>query len=134
MDHRCGTRQNIPVLATLYPRMAGPVRARVRNMSISGMFVEIRPHAAVLPLQSLVEVEFTIRKAGGATRRYRCLAMVARATPEGLGLMFDRLNPPAVVRLLAARQAASRAQASAPALYAVHTPGALRKPQAAIGP
>jgi hypothetical protein len=100
MEHRCGTRQNVPALTTLYPRLAGPIRGWVRDVSISGMFVELEAHPAPLPPQSLVEVELVLSEADGG-RRCRCLAMVARETEEGLGLMFDRITPPPIARLLA---------------------------------
>jgi hypothetical protein len=99
MEHRCGTRHSLPAVVTLYPRFGGALRALVRDISISGMFVELDSGRGTMPMQSLVEIELPKATTGG--RCTRCLAMVARATQGGLGLMFDRLGPPAVTRLLA---------------------------------
>ena len=128
MEHRCGTRQTVPALTTLYPRLSGPVRGRVRDVSISGMFVETRATPQAFPLQSLVEVELVVPGPSGP-RRCRCLAMVARATLDGIGLMFDRLSPPAVSRLLAVRDALPKAPAARRRLHAV--PDAAEEPSAA---
>lgn len=121
MDHRCGTRQHLPALITLYPRLGGPVRAWVRDVSISGMFVEIESGGA-MPPQSLVEIEMS--RPGADGRSSRCLAMVARAAADGLALMFDRLNPPAVARLLANRATLPAPRPARPALRAVPASGA----------
>jgi hypothetical protein len=120
MDHRCGTRQIVPGDTLLCRRFSDPVKGRVRDISISGLFVEIGLDASEFALQSLVEVELTPPGAVGG-RSCRCLAIVARTTPDGLGLMFDRLNPPAVVRFLAASDAALARPASQPKLRAVRS-------------
>ena len=117
MEHRCGTRQQLPAVITLYPRMGGAVRAWVRDVSISGMFVELDTGAGTIPPQSLVEIEMSRPDMAG--RRSRCLAMVARETADGLGLMFDRLSPPAVARLLASRATQAAARPARPALRAL---------------
>lgn len=120
MEHRCGTRQCLPAWITLYPRVGGPVRAWVRDVSISGMYVEIESGAGMISLRSLVEIEMARPDCGG--RNVRCLAMVARRTPDGLGLMFDRLSPPAVARLLANRATPPQHERPRPALHVVSSP------------
>jgi hypothetical protein len=111
MEHRCGSRQSIPAVTTLYPRLSSPVGGAVRDVSISGMFVEATPDP--FPLRSLVEIEFTV-PAGAASRTCRCLGMVVRTTAEGVGLMFDRVNPAAVQRLMAAAGSPPAGQLTAP--------------------
>jgi hypothetical protein len=120
MDHRCGTRQTVPGEIVLCRRFSDPVRGRVRNISISGLFVELELDASEFALQSLVEVELT-PPGGAGGRSCRCLAVVARTTPDGLGLMFDRVKPPAVVRFLAASDAALARPAIQPKLRAVRS-------------
>ena len=102
MEHRCGTRRAIQVPVVLHPRGASPLPANTREVSISGMFVETPP--SLLVLNAVLEVELTLPAATGL-RTYRWLAMVVRATPAGVGLMFDRLRPPAILRLLARHDA-----------------------------
>jgi hypothetical protein len=122
MDHRCGSRQYLPVRVMLYPRSGDPVRAWVRDVSISGMFVELESGPATMPPQSLVEIEMS--RPGIDGRSSRCLAVVARAAADGLALMFDRLNPPAVARLLANQATRPAPRAARPALPAVPSSGA----------
>ena len=72
--------------------------AQTREVSISGMFVETAPEA--FSANSVLDVELTLPGPAGL-RTYRWQAMVIRRTTTGIGLMFDRLRPPAITRLLA---------------------------------
>ena len=98
MDHRCGSRHPLDAAVNLYPRPSLAVRGRIREASISGMFVEAP--SGLFTSRSLVEVEVTV-PGGPALRTYRWQAMVVRRTDHGIGLLFDRLRPPAIARLLA---------------------------------
>ena len=98
MEHRFGNRRNVRAAVTLHPRGAAPVLAQTREVSISGMFVETTPES--FSANSVVEVELTLPGAAGL-RTYRWQAMVIRTTATGIGMMFDRLRPPAITRLLA---------------------------------
>lgn len=82
----------------LYPRDFAPVIGLAREISISGMFVEVPQQK--LTMNSLIEVGISI-PGGEEIRTFRWHAMVIRQTHAGAGLMFDRLRPPAVMRLLA---------------------------------
>lgn len=106
MEHRCGTRHALDAAVTLHARGVGAVAGRIREASISGMFVEAPPE--LFAPRGVIDVEVTL--AGPvALRTYRWQAMVVRRTAKGLGLLFDRLRPPAISRLLAATEAASAA-------------------------
>jgi hypothetical protein len=98
MEHRLGTRRPVTAAVTLHPPGDGPVPGAIREVSISGMFVEAPPHR--FAGNSVIDVELTLP---GSTdlRTFRWQAMVIRKTATGLGLMFDRLRPPAITRLIA---------------------------------
>jgi hypothetical protein len=98
MEHRFGTRRLVRAAVVLHTRGAAPVLAYTREVSIGGMFVETPPEA--LGSNTVIDVELTLPGAAGL-RTYRWQAMVIRTTAAGVGLMFDRLRPPAIIRLLA---------------------------------
>lgn len=98
MEHRFGMRHPLCGRLTLRPPGAGPVAAQLREASISGMFVSTPPE--MFSCNTVVDVEMTVPGATGL-RCYHWQAMVIRKTAEGLGLMFDRVRPPAISRLLA---------------------------------
>jgi hypothetical protein len=98
MEHRLGARRPVMVNVVLYPHDAPAVLAHTRDVSISGMFVEAS--AQMLSAHGVMDVEMTLPVATGL-RTFRWQAMVIRRTASGAGLMFDRLRPPAITRLLA---------------------------------
>lgn len=101
MEHRLGIRHPVAVATILYPRESVPVIGLAREVSISGMFVEVAPRKLVM--NSLLEVEISL-PTHEAGKTFRWLAMVIRKTENGAGLMFDRLRPPAIMRLIAAAE------------------------------
>jgi hypothetical protein len=102
MEHRCGTRHPLEARVTLYARDERSTIAHVREASISGMYVEVLGHEP--GLSGVIDVEMTVPGPAGL-RTYRWQAMVVRRTETGLGLMFDRVRPPAIVRILAQAEA-----------------------------
>lgn len=102
MEHRCGSRHPLAGGLVLYARDAVPVAATLREASISGMFVETAPQAFYC--NSVIDIEMTLPATAGL-RTYRWKAMVIRKTAEGIGLMFDRVRPPAITRLMASAEA-----------------------------
>lgn len=101
MEHRLGIRHPVAVVTILYPRASSPVTGLAREVSISGMFVEVPPQKLVM--NSLLEVAISLPD-DEAGKTFRWLAMVIRKTDTGAGLMFDRLRPPAIMRLIAAAE------------------------------
>lgn len=97
MEHRLGTRRAVATAVLLHRPEAAAVAGRTREVSVSGMFVETAPQA--FAANSVIDVELTLPASTGL-RTYRWKAMVIRKTEAGLGLMFDRLRPPAISRLL----------------------------------
>ncbi len=98
MEHRCGNRHPLRTLVVLYAAGGAAVRGHTREVSISGMFVDVA--SAHFVTNSVIDIELTVAGTSGL-RSYRWQAMVVRRTGEGVGLMFDRLRPPAVGRLIA---------------------------------
>jgi hypothetical protein len=102
MEHRLGVRRPIHAAVLLYPPAGAPVAGRTLEVSISGMFVETAPDTfaqGAFADNAVLEVELTM-PGSADLRTYRWQAMVIRKTRNGIGLMFDRLRPPAITRLL----------------------------------
>ena len=102
MEHRCGTRHPLDARVTLYARDGRSIVAPLREASISGMYVDAAPDEFCT--NTVIDVEMTVPGPMGL-RTYRWQAMIIRRTASGLGLMFDRVRPPAIVRLLAQAEA-----------------------------
>lgn len=123
MEHRLGTRRAVRAAVVLHPHGAASVIAHTREVSISGMFVEAT--ASLLAAHGVIEVEMTLPVAAGM-RTFRWQAMVIRTTTAGVGLMFDRLRPPAITHLLANLESGLPHNALGGPVPAVATP--LRQP------
>ena len=102
MEHRVGVRHALAGRLTLRSPGQGAVTGRLREASISGMFVETAPE--FFACHSVVDVEMVLPGTAGL-RSFRWQAMVIRRTAEGVGLMFDHVRPPAISRLLATAKA-----------------------------
>lgn len=98
MEHRCGTRRAIDAGIIVDCRPAGLVRGRVRNISVGGLYVKMRPMPGLASDQ--VTVIF-VRRESGVSRVYRLPALVLRWTREGAGLMFTELTSNSFYALLA---------------------------------
>lgn len=130
MDHRCGMRHAVDARITLYPHGPDGVPGRIRDASISGMYVEAVPE--MFGDNGVIEVEVTLPGVA-ALRTWRWQAMVVRRTGTGLGLMFDQLRPPAIVRLLAAAGAVEPAAFLADAARRSHPAPPRRDPPGTAG-
>jgi hypothetical protein len=108
MEHRCGTRRAIDAGIFVDCRPAGLVRARVRNISVGGLYVKMRPMPGLANDQ--VSVIF-VRRERGVSRVYRLPAIIVRWTREGAGLMFTELTSNSFYALLAILLAEERRSA-----------------------
>jgi hypothetical protein len=97
MEHRCGARHPIDGTVLLSGPGLEPKPARLVEASISGMYVAVPPQGYCC--NSVIDVEMTLPGDVGL-RTFRWQAMVIRKTETGMGLMFDRLRPAAITRLL----------------------------------
>ncbi|BAU48847.1 hypothetical protein SVA_2297 [Sulfurifustis variabilis] len=98
MEHRCGTRRQIDTGVIVDCRPNGLIHGRIRNISVGGLFVKMRPMPGLA--SDRVKVVF-VRRERGVSRIYRLPAVVMRWSREGAGLMFSELTPNAFYALLA---------------------------------
>jgi hypothetical protein len=100
MEHRWTGRQAIVHSVLIRTHEQGSRRARVRDISSSGMFVELPPTAAPLSKNKKVELIF-VRSTKRISRILRIPALIVRITRSGAGLMFFDSSPAAFRTLLA---------------------------------
>lgn len=98
MEHRCGTRRAIDAGIIIDSRPAGLVRGRIRNISVGGLYVKMRPVPGMT--NDRVKIIF-VRHDRGVCRIYRLPAVIIRWTREGAGLMFSELTSNSFYALLA---------------------------------
>ena len=100
MEHRCGVRRDLDLTVLVRRRgWAGSVVAQIRNISITGCFIQGPP--AAFPLYALVRLEAAQPGDAGA-RWMACNAMVARVATNGVGLLFDQVRPAGLLSLFTA--------------------------------
>ena len=98
MEHRCGPRKPVDLEVVIHSR-TGAVRGRAVELSEGGMFVVLSPPTSA-QLSGAVEVTVTLPgNVNGAS--HRLPALVVQVQPNGVGLMFIRVEGK-VARLLAA--------------------------------
>jgi hypothetical protein len=90
MEHRWSARKSVDGNVVVECPRVGLVRAIMRDVSLSGMFVETGP--LVLPLNAPVSVVFNL-PSDSHERDYCLQAMIVRHTTKGAGIMF--LDPDA---------------------------------------
>jgi len=85
-EHRWNERQATDHKVLIYVRPHGSRQARIRDVSTSGLFVELPPCA---PLSNNTRVELIfVRSVNRVSRILRVPALVVRTTQSGAGLMF----------------------------------------------
>jgi len=96
--HRWNERQTSDHSVLISARPHGLRQARIRDVSSSGLFVELPPSA---PLTDNMHVELIfVRSADRVSRILRVPALVVRTTQSGAGLMFLDANLAAFRTLL----------------------------------
>jgi hypothetical protein len=85
MEHRWSTRKSYTGSVVVECPRVGLVRATMRDISLSGMFVETGP--MVLPLNAPVSVVFNLPE-DKRDSDYCLQAMIVRHTTNGAGIMF----------------------------------------------
>ena len=113
IEHRCGTRRAIDAAVIIDSRPGGLVRGRVRNISIGGLYVKMRPVPGIK--NDRVKIVF-VRHDRGVCRIYRLPAVIIRWGREGAGLMFSELTSNSFYALLAILLAEERRGAARKAL------------------
>lgn len=130
LEHRWGQRRTLDTEVILDARPRGTGRARVRDASTSGLFVET-PFA--LPIHSRVRVVF-VTHTPSVARIHRLEAIVVRRAAGGLGLMLTEFDPQAWAALVE-RSAERPTMPLAPVAQALarHPPLLLPAPPPAAG-
>jgi hypothetical protein len=102
MERRCGTRRELNAAIKVKVPNAGWISARIRDLSMSGLFLSIP--AEHFPLRSVLTLELGVpRIASAAAAPFLVTAaMVVRTSADGVGLMFDEFGPAEIGELMAA--------------------------------
>lgn len=89
VEHRWSTRKQLAMDVSLYYPPIGMINGRTRDVSLEGMFVELR--GVHIPAQSRLEVSFT---AGTEDRQteHRLPAYVVHEREGGVGLMLQHVG------------------------------------------
>lgn len=85
MEHRWSARKSVMGNVVVECPRIGLVRAAMRDVSLSGMFVETGP--MVLPLNAPVSVVFSL-PSDQSDEDYCLQAMIVRHATKGAGIMF----------------------------------------------
>jgi len=94
MDHRHGERCSVDVTVLIRKRAwRGWVIGRMRNLSVSGAWVELPRDALSVLSQVRLELEVPCH---GRHRVVHCNAMVVRTGCGGVGLAFEEMAPKAL--------------------------------------
>ena len=86
MEHRRSVRKRLLQSVTLSSPRIGAVPAKMRDLSLGGMFVET--NTIDLPPNAPITVSFRLPHG----ERFRVDAMIVRRAPAGAGFMFLRMQ------------------------------------------
>ncbi|MES9831440.1 MAG: PilZ domain-containing protein [Candidatus Thiodiazotropha sp. LLP2] len=89
MEHRCDHRKLISCEIIINDRKLGRMKGKIRNISLSGMLIDIGESSQ--QLSTIVEVSFPVKACGG-TNQCKTKAMVVHQQSGCLGLMFSELD------------------------------------------
>lgn len=91
IEHRWSSRQQINLDVNLYYPPIGTISGRTRNISLEGMFVDLK--GVRIPAQARLEVAFTAERHGKCIE-HRLQACVAHEGEDGIGLMLKHVGYP----------------------------------------
>ena len=89
MEHRCDHRKLLSCEIIINDRNLGRLKGKIRNISLSGMLVDIGDSSQ--QMNRIIEVSFPVDACGG-TSQCRAKAMVVHQQSGCLGLMFSELD------------------------------------------
>lgn len=89
MEHRCDHRKLLPLEIVISDRNHGKIRGRTRNVSLSGMLVDIGE--TPLHLNTIIEISFPV-VCGDESRVCMAKAYVVHQQSGSLGLMFSEID------------------------------------------
>jgi hypothetical protein len=89
IEHRWSSRKAINLDVNLYYPPIGTINGRTRNISLEGMFVDLK--GVRIPPQARLEVAFTAELHGQYTE-HRLPAYVVHEGENGIGLMLQHVG------------------------------------------
>jgi hypothetical protein len=89
VEHRWSSRKDIYLDVNLYYAPIGMINGKTRNVSLEGMFVDLK--GVRIPPQARLEVAFTADSRGGAIE-HRLPAYVVHSRDGGVGLMLQHVG------------------------------------------
>ena len=89
MEHRCDHRKLMTLEIVLNDRKVGEIRGRTRNVSLSGMLVDIGE--TPMDLNTIIDISFPV-VCGEISRNCSAKALVVHQQGGSVGLMFSELD------------------------------------------
>ncbi len=89
MEHRCNHRKLLTLEIVLNDRVAGEIRGKTRNVSLSGMLVDIGE--SPLSLNTIIDISFPV-VCNGMSRKCTAKAYVVHQQAGSVGLMFSEID------------------------------------------
>ncbi len=89
MEHRCNHRKLLTLEIVLNDRTAGEIRGKTRNVSLSGMLVDIGE--TPLSLNTIIDISFPV-ECNGMIHNCETKAYVVHQQAGSVGLMFSEID------------------------------------------
>ena len=89
MEHRCDHRKLLSLEIVINDRHHGKIKGRTRNVSLSGMLIDIGETS--LGLNTIIDISFPVI-CGEESRKCRAKAYVVHQQSGSLGLMFSEID------------------------------------------
>jgi hypothetical protein len=89
MEHRCDHRKLLTLEIVLNDRDVGEIRGKTRNVSLSGMLVDIGE--TPMRLNTIIDISFPV-VCGKESRDCKAKAFVVHMQAGSLGLMFSEID------------------------------------------
>ena len=89
MEHRCDHRKLLTLEIVLNDRDTGEIKGRTRNVSLSGMLVDVGD--TTLKMNTIIDISFPVI-CGGESRNCKAKAFVVHRQAGSVGLMFSEID------------------------------------------
>ena len=89
MEHRCDHRKLLSLEIVLNDRDAGDIKGKTRNVSLSGMLVEVGE--TQMKLNTIIDISFPV-VCGEISRDCKAKAYVVHQQSGSVGLMFSEID------------------------------------------
>ena len=89
MEHRCGNRKLVSLEIVINDRILGKIKGRTRNISLSGMLVDIGETSVAA--NTIIDISFPV-ECGDDPQKCRAKAYVVHRQCGSLGLMFSEID------------------------------------------